>query len=227
MRSILALQDTDFINEAYRRVLQRLPDERGLDFYLTRLKSGVSKTQILGELCRSEEAKSSLRHLPGLQLALIQNRLTAVPIVGRLVGFCLGIEGDTAPAKRIRAMEQHAIRLSKIADELCTRQAQVEKSVSRAEALVAQSAALIAELAHTVSELNHRQQSFEERQLPSLLQSIGELNHRQLSSDHAHDNLVRSAPIAFRKIAREIAELQSSRKHLEKRRIPNRIQELR
>ncbi len=56
-------------------------------------------------------------------------------------------------------------------------------------------------------DLNHRQHMFETQQLPTLLQTLSDLNHRQLASDNDRDNLVKSVPVALRKITRDLVDL--------------------
>jgi len=63
-------------------------------------------------------------------------------------------------------------------------------------------------LLQTISDANHRQHVFETQHLPALLRSISDLNHRQLSSDHDRDNMVKSVPVALRKITRELTEFR-------------------
>jgi len=53
----MVFDDIDFVNNAYRGILQREPDEAGLDDYVASLRSGGSKEVILKALCQSEEAK--------------------------------------------------------------------------------------------------------------------------------------------------------------------------
>lgn len=57
-------------------------------------------------------------------------------------------------------------------------------------------------------DLNQRQYVFETEQLPTLLQTLSDLNHRQLANPQT-DNLVKSVPVALRKLTREVAELQA------------------
>lgn len=52
-----------------------------------------------------------------------------------------------------------------------------------------------------------RQHLFETQQLPTLLQTVSEINHRQLASDSAQVNFAHSAPIALRKLTRNVTEL--------------------
>jgi predicted SAM-dependent methyltransferase len=48
---------------------------------------------------------------------------------------------------------------------------------------------------------------FEAEQLPGLLQAISDINHRQMAGISGQDNLVRSVPVALRKLTRETVEL--------------------
>lgn len=57
-------------------------------------------------------------------------------------------------------------------------------------------------------DLNHRQHVFETQQLPTLLQTLSDLNHRQLASDNDRDNLVKSGPVALRKITRDLVDMR-------------------
>ncbi len=53
---LLALEDTEFVERAYREVLGRAADPPGLRGYLERVRSGTTKRQVLDELRGSEEA---------------------------------------------------------------------------------------------------------------------------------------------------------------------------
>src|SRR5262245_14526870 len=67
-----------------------------------------------------------------------------------------------------------------------------------------------------LSDLDQRQRAFDQRlftfemeQLPTLLQTVADINQRQLASDNDRDNLVKSVPVALRKITREIVEVRT------------------
>lgn len=64
-----------------------------------------------------------------------------------------------------------------------------------------------APVSQLLANLDHRA-LFEEHQLPTLLQAVADINHRQLSSDNDRDNLVKSVPLALRKLTRELKALQ-------------------
>lgn len=57
---------------------------------------------------------------------------------------------------------------------------------------------------------------FETQQLPTLLRTVAELNHRQLSSDNDRANMVKSVPIALRRLTRDLAD---TRQLLEQQRV--------
>ena len=60
-----------------------------------------------------------------------------------------------------------------------------------------------------LANLDHRG-LFESQQLPTLLQALADINHRQLTSDNDRENLVKSAPVALRTMARDIKTLQDT-----------------
>lgn len=68
--------------------------------------------------------------------------------------------------------------------------------------------ALLLQLDGRQSELDGRQERFETTQLPTLLQELTDLSRRQLERDNDLGNLVKSVPIALRKITRELIAVQ-------------------
>ena len=68
--ALIQYQGRAFIVAAYSALLKRAPDPGGLDFYLSRLQSGVGKLQILHELFSSLECRQAGVELPGLHDAL-------------------------------------------------------------------------------------------------------------------------------------------------------------
>jgi hypothetical protein len=55
MSRLLAYDDVSFVQFAYQLLLGREPDAEGLETYIERLRTGVSKTEIISELMRSSE----------------------------------------------------------------------------------------------------------------------------------------------------------------------------
>jgi hypothetical protein len=60
-----------------------------------------------------------------------------------------------------------------------------------------------------------RQSAFETEQLPTLLHTLAELNHRQLASDNDRANLVKSVPVALRRMGRDIVDTRADLQRLE------------
>ena len=57
LKDFLPYEDIDFINAAYRAVLQRDADQGGMQCYLSMLRSGASKVEILGLISNSQEGR--------------------------------------------------------------------------------------------------------------------------------------------------------------------------
>ncbi|MFM0731003.1 FkbM family methyltransferase [Paraburkholderia sediminicola] len=55
---LLSLSDEAFIRATFRTVLGREADQTGIDYYLNRLSAGYSKTHVLKDIVRSDEAKA-------------------------------------------------------------------------------------------------------------------------------------------------------------------------
>jgi hypothetical protein len=64
-------------------------------------------------------------------------------------------------------------------------------------------------LRETIVALNHRQHVLETQQIPELQEFFSARNYRQTSTDSDRDNLVKSVPVALRKITRELADIRS------------------
>ena len=58
VEDIFHLDDEDFVSEVYKIFLGRLPDERGLKYYLKILKDGIAREAIIESIKNSEEYKT-------------------------------------------------------------------------------------------------------------------------------------------------------------------------
>lgn len=83
--ALLQFDDRRFVESVYLMVLQRPADSGGLDFYLSRLQSGVSKIQILSEVIDSQEAVSKAVKLLGWRAVVKLHKLSQLPLIGRLL----------------------------------------------------------------------------------------------------------------------------------------------
>ena len=191
LQELLHFQDTQFIDASYWAILRRAPDPDGLAYYLTRLRSGAQKLQILGELKSSEEARTAGIEIPGLHAALRMQQLSKVALLGRLAGYCFKLEGDSDIEVRSRVAERQVFLLKEEASRISQRHRQLETQLRPLE------------------DLEHRFLAFQTQQIPTLLRTLSELNHRQLASDSDRANLVKSVPVALRAITRDIFELRT------------------
>jgi Domain of unknown function (DUF4214)/Methyltransferase domain len=201
LQAVLRCQNTQFVEAAYQTILNRPPDVEGFNYYLARLHSGVRKIQILSELSASPEAHTSGMDLPGLRDALRRQKFAKIPLVGGIFRFCCGLEGDSPLEVRSRVAEQQTFFLKDELSGISQRQVQLETQQAQLETK-------LPSLLRPLADLSRRQLDFETRQLPTLLQTLSELNHRQLASDNDRDNLVKSVPVALRKIARDLVEVR-------------------
>lgn len=102
---LLQLQDRDFISCAYQTLLGRAPDHEGLTYYLGRIRSGISKISILGQLRLSNEGKRCAVNLPGLDDAIRRNRWIQNPFWGWIFKLFTDFEGNSAIERKLRGIE--------------------------------------------------------------------------------------------------------------------------
>jgi FkbM family methyltransferase len=89
LRDLTRFNDRAFVEAAYQALLCRAPDPDGMTFYLNRLRAGMGKELILGEIASSRECKSIGAKVSGLAAAYALRRATALPFVGRVVRLFL------------------------------------------------------------------------------------------------------------------------------------------
>jgi FkbM family methyltransferase len=74
LEMLLAHQDGVFIDCAYLTLLRRSPEPSGRNYYLSRLRDGAPKVQILSEIFESSEARLINAVVPGLNEAIKKHR---------------------------------------------------------------------------------------------------------------------------------------------------------
>jgi SAM-dependent methyltransferase len=78
-----SLHDEEFINNAYKTILQRNADQDGLSYYLNNLRIGkFSKTDILAKLRFSKEGRSTGIDVSGLFVRFLIRLFFRIPILG-------------------------------------------------------------------------------------------------------------------------------------------------
>lgn len=88
LAELLSFSDLDFIENAYRAVLRRTPDEAGLADHLSRMRNGqASKVEILAALRWSPEGEKQGVHVDGLLAPYLLQKWRRKPLVGPVLGW--------------------------------------------------------------------------------------------------------------------------------------------
>lgn len=111
LADLLSLADERLVESAYWTVLGRAADPEGRDFYTACLRRGDAPLRVLAALRRSREGALAQANLPGLDRMLLLSRLTHLPVVGALVSYLTGVEGNTRAERTRRRLENRLARL--------------------------------------------------------------------------------------------------------------------
>lgn len=85
---LLSFSDIDFVENAYRAVLRRTPDEGGLAHHLSRLRNGqASKVEILAALRWSAEGEKAGVHVDGLLAPFLLQKWRRKRFIGPMIGW--------------------------------------------------------------------------------------------------------------------------------------------
>jgi SAM-dependent methyltransferase len=114
---LLTYHDEAFIHASYQAVFQRAPDSGGLDTYLTLLRKGVAKIDILGWLRESPEGRNKGAKVAGLSFALAIRKVGRWPILGRIVRVAVALWDLPESETRQRVLESRAIEFTQRTQE--------------------------------------------------------------------------------------------------------------
>lgn len=78
VKELLHLDGEEFVNRAYVTLFRRLPDADGLVNYLTELRSGVSKLEIVSRLRKSSEGRKYANPLTGYRSIVLRARMRSL-----------------------------------------------------------------------------------------------------------------------------------------------------
>ena len=84
VKDLLHLDGEEFVNRTYVTLFRRLPDPDGLVNYLTELRSGVSKLEIVSRLRKSTEGRKHAHPLNGYRSIVMKTRMRS--LLGLAVG---------------------------------------------------------------------------------------------------------------------------------------------
>jgi hypothetical protein len=117
IEELLSQNGIAFLSCAYQTILGRMPDSKGFQFYASRLRSGLSKYEVIAELKCSAEGKGRDSSCVGLDQAVRLFRIVRTPYVGRWLGAFFRSEGNTVAERRARSLE-YALSEQKAIQEL-------------------------------------------------------------------------------------------------------------
>ena len=118
-----------FLDQAFRSVLKRPPDDAGSELQARRLGAGASKAEILGNLRWSPEGRRVGVHVRGLLPRYLLAKAARVPVLGFFVDWALAFAGlpllmrhqraaDTSVAARFEATADLQRDTTRTLDEL-------------------------------------------------------------------------------------------------------------
>jgi hypothetical protein len=107
---LLSLHGLTFVKWIYRTLLRREPDPNGMRFYLARIRSGISRVQVIAEIALSAEGKTRRVELSGLHRALRLYKLKSVLVLGDVISFLIDITRESPQQKKMRALEEELLR---------------------------------------------------------------------------------------------------------------------
>lgn len=109
LESLCRFADSDFVRCAFVTMLGRQPDTDGEAYYLHRLRQGDSKLSILRDMRSSREGRAHDPGIAGLDRALQAYRNATLPVIGWVVRFITGHEGNSALERRLRVISNMLI----------------------------------------------------------------------------------------------------------------------
>lgn len=136
LNELLSRHDEDFILSSYQTLLGRQPDSKGLDYYLGRLRRGISKHQIVAQLAVSAECRARNVKLPGLDAVIHRYRLYKAPVIGPVIKLLAKDEGG-ALQRKLRSIE----------NQICLLESRSNQHFNRMEHALAEIHHLVAQLA--------------------------------------------------------------------------------
>jgi methyltransferase family protein/uncharacterized protein DUF4214 len=206
-----------FVDQAFRAVLKRPPDEAGKDAQLRLLAGGASKAEVLGNLRYSPEGRHVGVRVRGLFVRYVLAKLGRVPLVGYFVNWLQALAALPLILVHQRAADtQSAANFDRASQRLDVLDAQSAQASSEREALredlgrlreeLGQLREDHAQLLNAVDMLRNRASALEtraggiegrlERELPQLYHYIHTVNHWWMSVKQSLEAIDREAEAA-------------------------------
>lgn len=164
IRELVGAHYIGFIDQAFRSILKRPPDEAGMDAQVRLLAGGASKAEILGNLRWSAEGRRIGTRVKGLPTRYLLAKAARLPVVGYFVDWAIALAGLPVLLRHQRAADTSVeARFGAAAEATRVANARLD--------------ALQAELGHRVEALGERLHQLGE-DLHQLRQHLGHLQGR-------------------------------------------------
>lgn len=141
---LMAYHDQSFVVCAYHTLLGREPDPEGLGYYLSRLRTGIPKIQMLAQLRLSKEGQAYIHKVPGLDAAIRRYQMGLYPLIGWLFRRVDGGDGNHLTERKLRCIENQLFLFNKDAKE---RFDKIDNSLSLLRGMLSSQSATISHLA--------------------------------------------------------------------------------
>ncbi|MFJ1269612.1 DUF4214 domain-containing protein [Legionella lytica] len=105
LAELLSFDDEDFVVVSYLTILGREPDIDGRTYYLSRLRAGCSKLQLMKQLRRSDEAQRNEPGITGLDRRIRQYSRAQLPFIGFFLRWLWDLESNSVTMCRLRAIQ--------------------------------------------------------------------------------------------------------------------------
>jgi Domain of unknown function (DUF4214) len=112
INDFMHLHDKAFVNAAYLAILRRQPDPAGAEYYSNRIRSGVSRQNILAQLLQSPEGRNYKTEIRGLSNYVLIDKFSDIPVLGGLVSGLHYLLSSKNRLKDMRALENHIYSIS-------------------------------------------------------------------------------------------------------------------
>ena len=207
---LMALQDREFIDHAYRSLLDRLPDETGLRNYMDLLAAGTSRIAVLGGLRYSPEGVAVGRPVPGLRKRYLIHRLYGIRGVGRILRSLTGILA-------LPGLLRDQAKLAREVHALQAKLTSMQRSSGRTESALASSSDAMRSTRQQMQELDQRVSGLSHRLLQepwaAPILEIGDASDRQAERIGQVEDFVRLNPhlaADIRVLGRLLEDLRAS-----------------
>lgn len=105
IRELVGAHYIGFIDQAFRSILKRPPDEAGMDAQVRLLAGGASKAEILGNLRWSAEGRRIGTRIKGLPARYLLAKAARLPVIGYAVDWAIALAGLPVLLRHQRAAD--------------------------------------------------------------------------------------------------------------------------